>query len=343
MKIIYSLLILSILISCAKQKTNQQQDTTENNTKFTIAFGSCNNQNAPNTLWAEVLKNKPNLWIWGGDIIYADTENMKLMQSYYNQVKNDSSYQKFKNSVEIQGTWDDHDFGLNDGGAEFIKKDSAQQLLLDFLDVPSNNTRRTRKGVYYSKKYPVGDNNITVFVLDTRYFRTDLTVDPTGEKRYIPNKDTLGTVLGNKQWQWLESGLNNSTSDFNVILSSIQFLSQEHGFESWGNMPHEVAKMKKIIVNSKAKGVILLSGDRHLAEISATAVKGLSYPLYDVTSSGLTHSYEAYTFEPNRHRKSKVISEKNFGVLKFDLSTHTLTMELRGYENKLLESISQKY
>ena len=343
MKIFYSLIIFVLLVSCSKNKMGQQKDSKEDVLHFTIAFGSCNNQQLPNKLWKEILKNKPNVWVWGGDIIYADTENMKLMQSYYNQVKSDSAYVHLKNSIDIIGTWDDHDFGLNDGGTEFVKKDSAQQLFLDFLDVASNDSRRSQKGVYSSKTYPIGNKSIKIILLDTRYFRTALTKDTTGVKRYIPNTNNKGTMLGERQWQWLENELKHSTSDFNIIMSSIQFLSHEHGFESWGNMPHEVKKLEQLIVQSKAKGVVILSGDRHLSEISAVRLNGLEYPLYDVTSSGLTHSYEAYTFEPNEYRKSKVISKKSFGILKFDLKTDTVTMELRGLENKLLESISQKY
>ncbi len=344
MKTLFFIITLIILVSCTNNKTSQHQNNNANdNTNFTIAFGSCNHQNAPNSLWNDILKNKPNLWIWGGDIIYADTENMKLMQSYYNLVKNDSNYANFKNNVDILGTWDDHDFGINDGGAEYIRKDSAQQLLLDFLDVPINDARRNQKGIYHSQLFKIGKKSIKVILLDTRYFRTALTEDPSGKKRYIPNMDNNGTMLGMTQWNWLESELKNSNSDFNIIMSSIQFLSHEHGWESWGNMPHEVEKLQQIIVDSKAKGVLILSGDRHLSEISAKNLEGLKYPLYDFTSSGLTHSYENYTFEPNEYRKSTVISVKSFGILNFDLQSNSVTMELRGLHNTLLDSISQKY
>lgn len=339
MKTLFYLLTVIILVSCNHNKPVQNNQPDE----FIIAFGSCNFQKAPNNLWNDILKNKPVVWVWGGDIVYADTQDMKLMQSYYNEVKNDSSYANFKNNIEIQGTWDDHDFGVNDGGTEYIKKDSAQQLLLDFLDVDKGDPRRNRKGVYYSQVYPVKEKSIKIILLDTRYFRTALTDDPTGKKRYIPNTDNNGTILGETQWNWLEDELKNSTSDFNIIMSSIQFLSHEHGWESWGNMPHEVEKLQQIIVDSKAKGTLILSGDRHLSEISVMNLEGLDYPLYDFTSSGLTHSYETYKSEPNEYRVSNVVSVKSFGLLKFNLQSNTLKMELRGLDNILLESKTQKY
>ena len=343
MKIFLSLFTLIFLFSCHDQKSSKESKSRKDNIDFTIAFGSCNNQKLPNDLWSEILKNEPDIWIWGGDNIYADTQDMKLMQSYYNEVKNNDEYKNFIMKVKVLGTWDDHDYGINDGGTEFIKKDSAQQLFLNFFDVPVNDARRKRKGVYYSQTFTVGDKNIKTILLDTRYFRTSLTRERNGNKRYIPNVNGQGTILGSTQWKWLENELNYNEAEFTIIMSSIQFLSHEHGFETWGNMPHEVEKLKSLITNSKSKRVILLSGDRHLSEISATNIKGLNYPLYDFTSSGLTHSYTSYTFEPNEYRKSKVIADKNFGLLKFDLQSNTVTMELRGLENELLESLVQKY
>ena len=338
-----TLLTFILLFSCNHKNSSGKPSTNNIEVDFTIAFGSCNNQRLPNVLWKEILKNNPDVWVWGGDNIYADTDDMKIMRSYYNEVKNNEDYKNFKSKVEVIGTWDDHDFGINDGGTEFIKKDSAQQLFLDFFDVPLNDPRRDRRGVYYSRKFIVGDKSIKTIILDTRYFRTALTTDPSGNQRYIPNVNNEGTILGNVQWTWLENELINSIADFNIIMSSIQVLSHEHGFETWGNMSHEVAKLKSLIVSSKAKRVILLSGDRHLSEISAIDLVGLNYPLYDFTSSGLTHTYESYHFEPNEYRKSKVITTKNFGLLKFDLQSNTVTMELRGLENTLLESMVQKY
>jgi len=340
--VIYFILFL-ILFSCKPK----QKDTLEPQANFTIAFGSCNNHNLPNTLWDPILKNKPDVWIWGGDIIYADTDNMKLMKSYYDSLKYHTEYKDFITKVDILATWDDHDYGKNDAGKEFIKKDSSQQLFLDFIDVEKEDLRRKRKGVYHSKTYTTKDKSIKVILLDTRYFRTALTKDSTGVKRYIPSKDSTGSMLGKTQWKWLEKELKNSKSNFNILVSSIQFLSQEHGWESWGNMPHEVSKMKELILKSKAKNVILLSGDRHIAEISKmkadTTENGLQYPLYDFTSSGLTHAYEEFTSEPNQYRISKVIKENNFGILNFNLETNTVKMEIRGNDNVLLESIIQKY
>ncbi len=338
----YLIIFLLILTSCNKKReSNLQENKPSNN--FILAFGSCNNQNLTNNMWGEILKNKPDVFVWGGDIIYCDTYDMKFMKKNYEKQKNDSTYQAFIKQVPVLGTWDDHDYGINDGGLEYNKKDSVQQIFLDFFDVDSLDQRRSQKGIYFSKKYKLGNNFINLIILDTRYFRSSLTKDPTGVKRYVPNNYGEGTMLGTKQWQWLENELNNSNATFNIIVSSVQFLSFEHGFESWGNMPHEVDKLKDMISNSKAKGVIVLSGDRHIAEISKDTIPNVKYPLIDITASGLTHSYTSFSGEKNPYRIGDVVFDKNFGILKFDMKNSSVILEIRGENNKLYETYTQNY
>lgn len=331
----------SLFFSCTIKK-----DKSKNNLNiqadFTIAFGSCNKQHKTNYLWQEVLKNNPNLWIWGGDIIYSDTEIMSIMKENYNTVLNQKGYRTIKNKLPIMATWDDHDYGLNDGGLEFRKKKEAQQLFLDFLEIDKKSERRKREGIYHSKVFNTKKGSIKVIVLDTRYHRSSLTKTP-GKKRYKPNKYGEGTVLGKSQWKWLTAELVNSKADFNVIVSSIQVLSAEHGFETWGNFPHEVDKLKAIIKNSKAKKVLLLSGDRHISEFSKVNVNKLSYPILDFTSSGLTHSYNGFSFEPNQFRVQQVVSEISFGILQFNFEKNEIRMQMRGKKNKLQQELIQVY
>jgi len=336
--------ILLIITSCkSTEESNISVKVDKFNTDLTISFGSCNNQRIQNELFKEILKNKPKTFIWGGDIIYSDTNNPLVLATNFKKFKQDSVYQQFIKKVDVIGTWDDHDYGLNDGGLENPIKDEAKHLLLDFFDVPLNDKRRNIDGVYSSNIITKDSNSVKIINLDTRYFRSKLTKDVTGKKRYIPNKFEKGTMLGEQQWQWLEKQLNNSKANFTIINSSIQFLSSKHGFEAWGNMPHEVKKLEQLIINSKAKNVIILSGDRHIAEISKKNIGKFYYPLIDFTSSGLTHAYTGFSGEENPFRVSKVIHQINFGLLKFDFKNNKVLFEIRGKENKLLEQFTQQY
>ena len=337
--------LFSIVLLVASCTTPKKKDATnlQKTADLIISFGSCNMQLAENILWKEITKNNPSIWIWGGDVIYSDTDNMAKMKKDYEKQWTQKGYADFSNSVTVLGTWDDHDYGLNDGGIEFLKKNESEQLFLDFLKVPKDSPRRKQKGVYHSQVFNTTKGSVKVLVLDTRYFRSKLTKSKVSGKKYQPNIYGEGTVLGETQWNWLSNELTNSTADFNLVVSSIQVLSSEHGFESWGNFPHEVDRFKNVITSSKAKGVLILSGDRHISEFTKIKIDSLSYPLVDFTSSGLTHSYSNFSSELNPNRQGKVVSEISFGVLKFDFKSKKITMQMRGKENKLQQEYIQVY
>lgn len=338
---------LMLFVNCKPSNQNQIEapESLDKLTQvdFTIAFGSCNKQNVENVLWDPILLNNPKIWIWGGDIIYADTRDMSKLKSEYDKQRNNSGYKKLIESTKVIGTWDDHDYGLNDGGLEFDKKEESQQLFLDFMGISKTDKRRQREGVYASESIVKEQGSIKIIVLDTRYFRSALVEDTKTKKRYRPNSDKNATVLGSAQWDWLTEELNSSEADFNIIVSSIQFLSHEHGFETWGNFPFEVEKLKSTIVKSKAKGVLLLSGDRHISEFSKISIDNLDYPLIDFTSSGLTHSYSGFSGEPNAYRIGEVVSKISFGLLKFNFRNKSITMEMRGNNNEKLQELTQQY
>jgi alkaline phosphatase D len=62
----------------------------------------------------------------------------------------------------VIGTWDDHDFGLNDAGKELEGKQTSQKLMLDFLDEPLDSPRRRQEGVYTSYTYGPAGKQIKV-------------------------------------------------------------------------------------------------------------------------------------------------------------------------------------
>ncbi|WP_431122225.1 alkaline phosphatase D family protein [Flagellimonas flava] len=341
----FFLCIIALVACKSKQESTPSSESPGENSNptFRIAFGSCNKQDMDNPFWDDILDLDPQLWIWGGDNIYADTDDMELLKSMYDKQNKVEGYALLKSKIPVIGTWDDHDYGLNDGGEEFTMKDGSQEQFLDFMEVAPENGRRTRKGIYALHTYTIPAGKVKVMVLDTRYFRSRLEKDPNPERRYLPNTKDDATILGEVQWKWLQNELQSSDADFNLIVTSIQFLSREHGFEGWGNFPKEVERMNQLISNSKSKGVMILSGDRHISEFSKTQLEGMSYPLIDFTSSGLTHSYSNFESEPNRFRVGPVTSVPSFGLIELNLETHEAKLKIMGENGLVHQEIKQQY
>lgn len=334
------LLVLILAVSCSSGK-KIIENSLEN--EFVIAFGSCNKASLPNLLWDDIANSNPDIWIWGGDIVYADTDDMDTLSSMYKAQNDIPGYKKLKAKIPIVGTWDDHDYGLNDGGTEFHAKKESQKEFLDFMGVAENSPRRKQEGVYNAHIYNGAQGSVKVIVLDTRYFRTALTPDTETKKRTKPNVYGEGTILGDAQWSWLEHELATSKAEFNIIVSSIQVLSNEHGFECWGNFPHEVDRLKRVIATANPKGVMIISGDRHISEISQTKVEGLSYPLLDFTSSGLTHAYDRFSGEPNPFRVGAVVSTESFGTIELNFKTKTAVLKMIGDGGIVLGELQQAF
>lgn len=279
-----------------------------------IAFGSCNRQDRPQPLWAAVLADRPDLWIWSGDNIYADTADTNVMRAKYSAQLQRPEYRQLLHLCPVIGTWDDHDYGKNNAGKEFQGKRESQALLLDFLDEPAASRRRRQEGVYAAYRYGPPHRRIQVILLDTRYHRE------------APGPDA--DVLGEAQWAWLERALTASAA-LHIVVSSIQVVPEEHPYEKWATFPKSRERLFRVIGRAHSSSVLFLSGDRHFAEISRMTHPEVDYPLYEVTSSGMTHSYSELEAEPNRYRVGKFYKKLNYGILDFRWTDRTLQVELQ--------------
>lgn len=327
------LLILALGCNPTKKAQVSQVDRQKSSAVTTIAFGSCNRQDKPQPLWEPILSQKPDVFIWLGDIIYGDTEDMGLLKSKYDMQTQQDDYEKLATTTSVIGVWDDHDYGKNDAGKEYPKKKESRELLYNFLDIPVASPLREREGAYSAHLYGKLEEKVKVILLDARYFRDALEKD--AERAYIPN--TSGSILGEAQWAWLETELEKKDAAITLIGSGIQMIPQDHPYEKWENFPQERQRLLDLLAKTKPNGVLLLSGDRHIAEISKLSLQGLSHPLYDVTSSGLTHTWNEYREEPNQHRVGDMIAKLNFGLLHFTWEPNQVKvkMEIRGEDNIL--------
>jgi alkaline phosphatase D len=306
-----------------------------------IAFGSCARQDKPQPIWDVIAAARPDVFLFLGDNIYGDTNDMTVLKSKYDQLAAIPSFAKFRKQFPILATWDDHDYGQNDAGVEYPQKRESQALFLDFFGVPSDSPRRQQEGVYSSALYGPEGQRTQVILLDTRYFRSPLKPMPGQRSRYVPDDSDTVTMLGDAQWQWLEAQLRQP-AELRIIASSIQVIAEDHPFEKWMNFPKERARLLKLIRDTGAKGVVFLSGDRHLAEISMLPSE-VGYPLYDVTASGLTEAAPRWRpQEPNRHRVGTMNYGNHFGFIHIDwyASDPQISLQIRDEAGEVI--IQQK-
>ena len=295
--------------------TKNHEVFADNHSEYTLAFGSCARQDKPQPIWNTIGDSDPKMFLFIGDNIYADTYDPDVMQNKYQRLASIPEFKAFRTKVPILATWDDHDYGVNDAGSEYPLKVESQKIFLDFWQGPDLAERYKRKGVYHSVSKEVMGLKIQVIMLDTRYHRSSLLKDGNG---YKPNTDPDATILGAEQWDWLKKEFLKP-ADIRIIASSIQFLSNLHPYEKWNNFPLEREKMFELIADTKANGVIFISGDRHAGEISIAHNPLIQYPIYDMTSSGLTNSTRPGTrreANPFRLDGSLFHTQRNFGIVK---------------------------
>jgi alkaline phosphatase D len=300
-----------------------------------IAFGSCARQEEPQPIWDKIVDLHPDLFLFIGDNIYGDSADMEMLKARYAKLGAMPGFQKLRASCPLLATWDDHDYGINDGGRDFPQRDASQKVFLDFFGDPPGSERRHRPGVYTAQVFgPVG-KRVQIILLDTRYFRSPLKAAPKGDPRgpYVPTDDPAATMLGDAQWVWLAEQLK-VPAEVRIIASSIQVVAEDHGYEKWMNMPAERERLFKAIRDAHAAGIILLSGDRHLAELSMIDA-GIGYPLYDLTSSGLNAGGKKWRgYEENRHRVGTMNWGDNFGMVTIDWSQSDPRIALSIYDDE---------
>jgi alkaline phosphatase D len=143
------LLILAMLFGWLLLDPLRAQDVPSPLTR--IAFGSCADEEKPQPIWNVVLAYQPQLFLFGGDNVYGDLfggdnvygdvrqgrdvpdgELIQSLQESYAQAAQVSGMAWLRSTIPHLATWDDHDYGKNDAGAEFAGRHEAQRLFLQF-------------------------------------------------------------------------------------------------------------------------------------------------------------------------------------------------------------------
>jgi len=307
-----ALLLLFITCSLHSQET------------YKIALGSCLHQDHPAPIWDAVNDNNIDSFFFLGDNIYGDVPSglsWKLKRSYDKQKKVLPSWLMSK---QIHVIWDDHDYGKNDGGGSYRFKEYAQDLYIDFWDIPDNDPRANREGIYYQQLQNINGLRVLFVGLDTRYFRSNI---EEKDDVYLPNLEPDATFLGDEQWEWLTDTLKQE-HDLLIMASSIQVLATEHRFEKWSNIPSERNKLLTLLESLDSR-VIVVSGDRHRAGLYQYN------DITEITASSLNRP--TYSEETDSLLLGKTYTENNFGLI--SIEKDLVEISVINVDNKTLESI----
>jgi alkaline phosphatase D len=204
-------------------------------------------------------------------------------------------------------------------------------LFLDFLDVPADAGIRNHDGVYNSFVFGKGVQKVKIYLLDNRYFKDDLEKDINPKNRYVNNN--TGTILGEEQWKWLENEIKTNEASINLFVSGLQIIPDDHPYEKWGNFPKERKRFLDLLEKYKPQNPIILSGDRHFAELSEYTYIDFSGNITELTSSGLTHSFSGVN-EQNAYRLGELYDGINFGMIKVNWGGSKVLIKLFIYDIK---------
>jgi alkaline phosphatase D len=328
-----SLLASAVVAGCINAPAvANRQAATPSAKVVRIAFGSCIDQNRPQPIWQTILASKPDLFLFGGDNVYASDQPFsvdKLERAYATLAAN-PGFAQLRQSVPHLAIWDDHDYGKNDAGAEFADKQVAKDAFLKFWQIPATDARHHREGLYHAQTMGEPGQRLQIIMLDVRWSRspwkpTDQR-DAIGKERYVPDTSPSKTMLGAAQWQWLEAQLRQP-ADVRLIVSGIQVVTNGHGWESWSLFPAERAQLYQLITATQANGVVFLSGDRHIGALY-TEPSASAYPLYEMTSSGMTHAW-AQAKEPGPNRLGELVTENHFGLIEVDWAARRVSLSIQ--------------
>ncbi len=326
MKKILFILCISVAISgCIPTGTNPTIKTNDLSLNLSkIAIGSCCNQGLNMSIFRAIKNSNAQLYIAMGDNMYADNiisnpDYPAWIQAQYDLLNNNYDFKTLRAAVPCIGTWDDHDYGSNNAGVEFPWKLQSKDKFMQFWQIPSTHDIRTHDGVYTSYLYGDADHRVQVIMLDCRSFLDVISSEPI-----TPTNDASKSVLGATQWAWLKTELEKPAT-IRIVVSSSQMCIENNGWEGWPNYPLELEKFFQTVKDANAEGVFVVSGDVHYSEFNKRTPVG-QYPIYDFTSSGLTH-IEGVA-RPSQYRIGEVYRAFNFGMINIDWNASPISIKL---------------
>ena len=251
---------------------------------YRIAILGCHRQFEPAPALVRYVESQPDLCLWIGDNIYADTQtDLDHLRHCYDALAQKPAFQQLMDAAPYLATWDDHDFGDNDEWKDYPLKKESKKLFREFWKL-EQKIPAEQSGIYYTEMIEIGEKQLQIIMLDVRYHR-----DEPG-----PEAD----MLGEEQWAWLGVQLSKE-ADVRLLVSGTQvLLEKEAGSETWDEYPIARKRLFDLIRTSQAEGVIFITGDQHYGEVCRMP-GALDYDAVELQFSGI-NQIEDPEFNPLR-------------------------------------------
>ena len=260
-------------------------------------------------MWKQFIALKPDIAFLIGDNTYADVINGKYVGGVANpkqiwmrhlETRENLKFYHTRNLIPVFGTWDDHDYGFNNGDKTYeYKVESAEIFNMFFPYVKGKNTS---KGPGLSYRFTLAGQHF--YFLDARSFRDNY-------------KNSTGTHLGPEQEKWLFKDMKGLKGPVWLVKGD-QYFGKYHKYESWERYHPENFKAFLKKLKSEKDPALFVSGDRHLAEIMNLEKALVGYQTFELTSSGIHSKVYAGSFakEPNPRQLVGIDGEYNFMFIK---------------------------
>ncbi|QJE95256.1 LamG-like jellyroll fold domain-containing protein [Luteolibacter luteus] len=245
--------------------------TTGTQGTVTAAFVSCAN-NTSEPVWERIGTLKPDQVILGGDTPYVDVADLATSRTKHRAFLETPFMSSLIRGTSAVGTWDDHDFGLNNGNG-VTAADRRENTRKAFVEYRAHEQFGTGSEAVYHK---VDLGVMEIFLLDPRWF------SQTGPSPADPAKKT---TFGEAQWQWIKEALEASRAPFKVLTMGEVWEDKKNSenddmFTYW----HERDALFDFIRSKAIPGVVLLGGDIHVSR-HLVHPQRIGYDLHDFVTS----------------------------------------------------------
>ncbi len=290
-----------------------------------------------NKIWKTLAKDKPKIVLMIGDNTYADigikgvlsTMTAARLWDRHMETRNKITFFRQQKLIPVFATWDDHDYGQNNGGRDFKLKEASAKVFSAFFPMQLNS-QDFSAGPGVARQLPVGHQNF--ILLDNRSFRA-----PAGAKQ---NKQHFGA----KQIQWAMGRMKKK--QLNWLISGDQFFGGYHPFESFeGQHKKAFQSFRQRIIKTQAP-IVFVSGDRHMSEVMKISKGSIGQETYEITSSPIhsTVYQDAAQKHKNPRRLSAISGQWNYVLIDIDKDAkfYRLNTQAKGLQGQTFFSNTLK-